>query len=227
MTIQQLARAANVAYSSAHREVELMRPLGLLRTKQVGRAVVCSWNAGSSASQALTSLLSAATREKSGAPTDEVLYWNLRRMGAPLALAGSKGEPLTKEETLGYSLDLTRRQPEVARVWPVVYARHREELDRQELAHLAGRLGQKRTLGFFLELTGTLLGEPVLPDEVNRGHDRRFRKTQDFFTSESSERARALAELRTPDVAKNWQFRMNMPLESFKTSFDKFGGRSS
>jgi hypothetical protein len=137
-----------------------------------------------------------------------------------------KGAPLDKEETLAYALTLARRQPEVARVWPVVYARHRNELDHSTLARLAGRVGQKRALGFLLDLTRALLG-PEAPSAGRRVQDARFRKTQDFFTTGSSERARKLAELRTPEVARRWHFRLNMPLESFKATFDKFDTRPS
>jgi len=223
LTVRQLAQKADVTYSNAHAELESMRQLGLVQTEIVGHSVLCSWNAKSNKVQALAPLLRAAEDKNSGQPGDEALYWNLRQMGAPLASAGGKGATLGKEETLAYALELSRRQPEVARIWPVVYARHREELNHQRLAHLAGRLGQKRALGFFLDLTQELLGQKA-PRAQNRLQDARFRKTQDFFVTEHSERSRKLADLRTPKVARRWHFRMDMPLESFRTSFDKFEG---
>jgi hypothetical protein len=224
-TVQQLAQAAEVSYSNAHGEVGSMSRLGLVQTEKLGHAVLCAWNADSKEARALEPLLRAAEDEKGGLPGDDTLYWNLRQMGAPLASAGGKGSPLGKEETLAYALGLSRRHPEVARVWPVVYARHREELDHEMLARLAGRLGQKRALGFFLDLTQVLLGRDA-PRARNRLRDARFRKTQDFFVTEPGERSRELAELRTPEVARRWHFRMNMPLESFKTSFDKFAAKA-
>ena len=34
-------------------------------------------------------------------------------------------------------------------------------------------------------------------------------------------RERKLAELRTPEVARKWRFRMNMPMDSFVSMFEK------
>jgi len=222
LTIRQLSREAEVTYSNAYKEVVGMKQLGLLRTEQDGSATVCSWNAGSAAAKALAPLLKLG-KGRAGRPSEETIYWNLRRMGAPLAKEGSEGEVLSPEDTLVLALGLARKYPDVARVWPVVFAKHRSEVDHDKLVRLAGRLGQKRSLGFFLDLTRTLLGNSGRAGCGKVPRDRRFRKTQDFFVGESGERARKLADLRTPADARNWHFRMNMPLESFKSSFEKFG----
>jgi|SRR5579862_323506 len=227
LTIRQLSHEANVAYSNAHMEINRMRQLGLVRTEQAGSAILCSWVAGSSAAKSLAPLLRELERNEVGVPSDNAVYWNLRRMVAPLSTAGSKGEVLSLEDTLGYALPLARKYPDVAKVWPVVFAKHRSQVDLEALARVAGRLGQKRSLGFFLDLTRTLLGDSERARQGKLLRDRRFKKTQDFFVGTSTERAQELAELRTPKVAKNWHFRMNMPLESFQATFDKFGARPS
>ena len=201
-----------------------MRQLGLVRVERIGHAVVCSWNPENPASKALSRLLEELDSGPAGEPDDDTLFWNLRRFDAPLARAGSKGKELTLEETLGHALKLARRYPDVARVWPIVLARHRSEADLDALVRLAGRLREKRTLGFFLSLTRTLMKDPSLSRHESALRDRRMGKTQDFFPAERGERARALADLRTPDVAKRWHFRMNMPMESFQSAFDKFSG---
>ncbi len=227
LTVRRLSRQTGVAYSSAHREVEQMRRLGLARVEREGRALVCTWNGGHPAARALEGLLRPSPGNRKGGPDDEALFWNLRRWGAPLARTGTVGAELPLESTLAYGLELARRHPDVARVWPVVLARHRSRMDLPALMHLAGRLGQKRTLGFFLSLTRRLLKDPSLGGPERRLRDGRFRTTQDFFQflPPQGGRARELAERRTPAIARKWRFRMNMTLESFVSTFERFAGR--
>lgn len=223
LSVRRLSIEARVAYANAHREVERMRRAGLVKTERVGRALLCSWNEAGPLSHRVRALLQAAT-PPAASPPDEVVAANLKRWGAPLLRTGRHTERLSLEETLGYGLGLARRRPEVARVWPVVFARHRGAVEMGELEALAYRLGQKRALGFFLALCGALLADPALTARSRRLRDARFRRTEDFFVLERGRRARALAERNTPRLAKMWLFRMNMSLESFRTHLEKFAG---
>jgi hypothetical protein len=45
-------------------------------------------------------------------------------------------------------------------------------------------------------------------------------KTTQFFQP-TTRRERQLAELKTPEVARKWGFRMNMGLDSFASMFEK------
>ena len=221
LSVRQLSRRTGVAYSNAYREVAQMKRAGLLRAERVGNAVLCSWNAGHPAAEAAARLLREAEAGRSRPPGEEALYRNLRRWGAPLIRTGSGREDLSLEETLAYGLALARRRPEVARVWPVVLARNRSAVDLGDLTAQAVRLGEKRALGFFLALTGRLLRDPGLSRSERRLRDDRFRRTEDFFLLDHGPRARALAARRTPSLARRWHFRMNMPLESFESLFEK------
>lgn len=218
LSVRQLSRRTGVAYSNAHREVDQMRRAGLLRSRRVGNALLCSWNGGHPAARAVDRLLRLS---RSGPPDEETLFRSLRRWGAPLARVATAGETLPLEETLGYALKLARRRPEVAHVWPVVLARHRTEVDAAALTLLAGRLGEKKALGFLFALTGSLLRDPVLARSGRLLRDERVRKTEDFFLLARGGRARRLAERRTPPLARRWRFRMNMPMESFESLFEK------
>lgn len=223
-SVRQLAQRTGLAYSSAHREVRAMEQAGLLRLRRVGKALRCAWDAGSPAARALRPLLQDPKAGGAAVPDEETLFWNLKRWGAPLARPGRPGGKLTLEETLAYGLGLARHHPDVARTWPLVLAMNRPALDLEVLVRLARRLGQKRTLGFLLSLTGTLLGEAKLAGTARLLRDARFRRTQDFFVVARGRRARELAERRTPPMAREWRFRMNTPLESFQASFKKFVG---
>lgn len=222
VTIRQLALEARVPYSSAHREVLEMRHVGLVRTKRVGGSLACSWDAGSPEAKALAPLLESSRKSREDRHGEDPLYRNLKRWGAPLVRGGRGGADLSLEETLAHSLALARRDPAVARVWPPVLAKNRRRLALRELASLARRLGEKKALGFFLSLTGTLLKERAFLDFARTLRDRRFRKTEDFFHDTGGARARSLAEKNTPRLARDWFFRMNMPIESFASLFRKF-----
>lgn len=224
LSVRQLARRTGLAYSNAHREVNQMKQVGLLRQKKVGKALLCSWNSDSAAARALGPFLRDPETHVAGAPGEEMLFWNLKQWGAPLTREGKSGRKLSLEETLGYGLSLARHHPELARVWPVVFAKNRAALDLAALVRLGRRLGQKRALGFFLSLSRKLLNDPRLAKTERALRDERFRKTEDFFVLERGRRARKLAEKRTPSLAREWHFRMNMTLESFRAPFEKFVG---
>jgi hypothetical protein len=50
----------------------------------------------------------------------------------------------------------------------------------------------------------------------------RSRTSTKFFARRESALARAVAEIRTPPVARTWGFHMHMPMGSFETLFEKF-----
>jgi hypothetical protein len=196
-----------------------MKELGLLRTESVGRALLCSWELRNPATRKLTALLDVPD---TGQVTDDAVYSNLKSWGAGLARNAQSTHQLTIEETLAYGVELARRDPDVAQVWPVVVAKNREHLDLGRLCLLARRLGQKRALGFLLSLTGTLLNDSILLDAALKLRDSRVRRMQDFFRATKGRRARALSEANTPDLARSWFFRMNTSIASFQSHLDMF-----
>jgi hypothetical protein len=223
LSVRELARKAGVSYSNAHRELMRMKEVGLLRTKVVGSALLCAWELRDPAARKLTALLETPGQKE---VTDEAIYWNLKVRGAGLAREAESTHHLTLEETLAYGLELARRDPDVAQVWPVVLAKNRDQLDLGRLELLGGRLGQKRALGFLLSLTGTLLNDSKLLDYAWKLRDSRVRRMQDFFKLARGERAQVLAEANTPDLARSWFFRMNTSIASFQSHFDKFVKRT-
>ena len=44
----------------------------------------------------------------------------------------------------------------------------------------------------------------------------------DFFADATSPRLRALAERNTPDLARDWNYRLNMSMDDFRTVLEKF-----
>ena len=222
LTVRDLSRKAGVSYSNAHREVVQMKRLGLLRTEPVGHSLLCSLDPESPAAHRLTALLAASGRGGPDHPGEDSLYGNLKRWGAPLHRTGAPGKPLSLEETLAYGLRLARRDPDVAQVWPIVVGKNRAGLNLDELEFLARRLGQKRVLGFLLDLTGVLLKDAALRSLAKRLRDQRVSRTEDFFLVQRGERARRLAGKNTPPLAREWSYRMNLTLESLQGHLNKF-----
>ena len=110
----------------------------------------------------------------------------------------------------------------LARAFPVLLARTRNRLDFEVLRQRATAIKEKQTLGFFLELTAVLTEDQDLRFVAKSLKDRRIKKTRDFFERVQGRRARRLAEQRTPEVARNWNFRIDMDLENFRQLFRKF-----
>ena len=218
LSVRQLASLAHVAYSSAHNEVQQLTRAGLVHVQRLGAALVCRWKANNAAARALETLL----REGADEVEADAVFSNLKRLGAPLVREAHSSLTLSPGETMARALTLARHHPEVARVWPVVFAKNQAAVTFEELVLVARRTGEKRALGFMLSLTATLLGDATLQDRAGQLKDRRTRHVEDFFLLGHGERAQRLAEENTPPVAKEWLFRLNMPMESFETFFKKF-----
>lgn len=137
---------------------------------------------------------------------------------------GEAGEVPRAEYVLAEALKLARQDATVARALPVALYRNRERLDLAELRRLAGERGEGRALGFFLELTAELAGDPSLARAARPLRPRRPRQRATQFFPVRSRLERRLAEDKTPSVARRWDFRMNMGLDTFEGMFRKAVG---
>jgi transcriptional regulator with XRE-family HTH domain len=169
-------------------------------------------------------------------PTSDVLKGWLAHYGA--ALYGPETDPLTvppPEIVLADGLKLARESASVARALPLAFWKTRKRLDFDRLLKEGERLGQARTLGFFLDLTSQLssdltfesaaaklrLGSRTLGSKTLGSKTLRSLSRPTQFFQPTTLRERKLAELRTPDVARKWGFRMNMGMDSFESMFEK------
>ena len=155
-------------------------------------------------------------------PTRDQVYAWLSHYGA--ALYGStRVNPSTvpePETVLAEGLKLSRQSASVARALPVALWKNRQRLNMDRLRREAERRGQTRVLGFFLDLTTKLSGETMFAAAAAKLYARAPAKPTQFFRP-TTWRERRLAELRTPAVARKWRFRMNMPMDSFVSMFEK------
>jgi hypothetical protein len=137
---------------------------------------------------------------------------------------------LSVDETLAHALGLARRRADVARVWPVLFAKNKARLNLAGLERMARSLGQERALGFFVSLLLEFMHDSGLASLERRlalgsGPPREM---EYFFLTPCGERLLNLERARTPDVARKWLFWMNATTGWFWGCFLKHGaGRAS
>ena len=153
-------------------------------------------------------------------PTSDELKGWLAHYGAPLYGPQNLSEVPPPEIALSSALPLARKSASVARALPLAIWKTRESLDLDRLLKEGQRRGQARTLGFFLDLTSRLSGDLAFEHAAQKLRGRTLSRPTQFFQPTTA-RERKLAELRTPEVARKWGFRMNMEMESFESMFDK------
>jgi hypothetical protein len=219
-----LAARSGFSFAHVYEELRAMESAGLATSRFEGRAKVYRANLAHAQGNLVLSLLAlpSSTQEETPAPEDRVIMGNLVRMGAPIP-APTEVPELSPEETMVRALKLARRNPTLARVLPTILARNAERLDWGEVKARARAMGERRTLGFFLELTGKLARQKKLVQAAADLADRRVKRSESFFISQKQGPfQKGLEKRNTPALAKKWHFTMNMPLESFALPFRKF-----
>ena len=216
-----------MTYSNAHAELRRLEQASLVRCKVLGSVHLFEANKDHALAAEFGKLVQASTPTQRPKKQDQAVQVmaNLAALGAPIHAETAPSANLALEETVAQGLRLTHRSPTLARAYPVLLARNRNRLNLERLSQLAGANNQKHTLGFFLELTALLENDPELRTFAQGLRDRRVRKVRDFFEGVHGKYARALADQRTPDVARTWFFRMNMDLDNFSDFFSKFSER--
>lgn len=224
-SVHALARLNRMSYSSAYAELKRLEQASLARSNVVGNSLVFEANTGHPEASSVHALVRAsadqATTPAECLQPDRVLA-NLASLGAPLRTETAPAVDMDPEEAVARGLCLTHRHPTLARAYPVLLARNRDRLDMERLRQRATELGEKQALGFFLELTGTLAKDRQLCSYARTLRDRRIRKTRDFFQARRGRYARFLADQRTPRLARDWCYRMDMDMDNFRRFYSKF-----
>jgi len=223
-SISSLARQADLSFSATHKELAEMKLAGLATSRHEGKDTVYRPNLQNPNADLLKKLLSAETSTsdyiagKQDFDEAEVLD-NLVRLGLPIA-AGVRSPVTTMaaETALARALVLSHHDPTLAKALPVLIDKLADRLDKGELVRTAKELGQKHTLGFFLQLTEALSGRSELRASLKDGRQRR---SLHFFPASTGRYSRELAKKNTPEIARDWLFIMNMPMSSFQSFFKK------
>lgn len=219
----RLAELAGVGFASAYRELQAMQRAGLVLTEREGASQVYRPNAAHPLAEAVRALVTAATPPPAEDAEVRRLRGQLAALGAPLQHEAVEPPAAPVEATVARGVQVAHRDPDVARTLPVCFYRQRDRLDPARLREHAAQLGEKHALGFFLALTTELSGDRRFDVWARPLRDRRRTAQHSFFSTASrSLRERRLAEERTPPVARSWGWRMNMDLETFRSTFEKF-----
>lgn len=223
-SVSDLARRGRVSFAGAHRELESMRVEGLALSERVGAAVAYRANPRYPQAALLRRLLEETEVGPAPLPladAERVRGW-LAAVGAPLLGARLPEEPMPRlEEVLAEGLVLAHRDPTVARALPVALWRQRDRWNHDRLVQAATRRNERQALGFFLDLTGRLGGDPRWSALSNRLRDGRRSRAQPFFSGRKGHLTLALSRKKSPPLALRWGYLMNMTLDTFEAVFAK------
>ena len=222
-SVSALARLANVTFSAAHRELDAMRAAGLARVERTGAGLLYRADTDHPQAGLLRTLATSPEVEAtSHAKHDEKVRRWLAGVGAPLGSAVRTGSVPPVEEVVSEALALAHRDASVARVLPLVLWRQRDQMNLPRLVREAKRRDERQTLGYFLELAGRLGHDARLVQAARALHDRRRKRARMFFAGPHGPRALAATRRNTPKEALRWGYLMNMALDSFRSTFQKF-----
>ncbi|WP_373046971.1 hypothetical protein [Vulgatibacter sp.] len=152
--------------------------------------------------------------------SDADIRSSLAFFGAPLQGCEPR-EVLDLDATLIAALALSRMDPTVFRVLPLVLKRNLGQLDLERLRELACSRELLAEWGMLVDLAGEVLGVPALTAQAKKlSREVEQRERGQYFRSRSYFEG-LLAERRTPDVVRRWGYLMNMPLHVFRGLVEK------
>lgn len=223
-TISDFCREGRLSMPSVRKELRSLKDQSLVCADVVRGREVLRANDKHPQHGLLVALVSidAPTTDKREVKKDERVRRALKALGAPLTVTGPQPPRMVLEDVVLDALELARRDATVARVLPVLLWKQRGELRWKVLFKGVSGAENKHVLGFFLALTTLLSEEQQFASLASLLKDKRIRQSRHFFHGVESPRAKQLAKLKTPDIAHEWGFLMNMELDSFRTTFDKF-----
>jgi len=221
-TASELARRLERAFAGVYKELQAMEDAGLATSTWDGKHRVYQAEHAHPLGNLLETLVKESTGQKRERMKDGVVLEKLAYLGLPVS--GPKRAPKAAdcvEELLVLGAADARDDPTAARAFPVVLWKLRDQLNFKLIEKYSRKQGQKQNVGFLLELAGKLGGDHHLVAEARAMRDHRRRKLQHYFRADS-DYAQSLAELRTPDLARDWGWLMNMGYDAFESTFEKF-----
>jgi len=224
-TVHELARAADVAYAGAYRELKQMADAGLARIAWERGKKVYSANEENPGSRLLRKLMNqpvnAPVAEK---PEPSELRSELASLGLPVfsdrAPSGTRRK-LRLETALVEAANLAESDASVARALPVLLFRVGTRVDYDALKRESRLADNSHRVGFFLELAGMLGNDAKMRQAAGSFFDHRRKGLRPFFSNQSKHSGELALE-RTPEVARKWGWTMNMGFDAFESTFRKF-----
>jgi hypothetical protein len=214
----ELAERAAVGFASAYRELQAMRRLDLVVGERRNGVMVFSANLAHPQADALRKLLTVS--DTAGGRRDEPTRERVAALGAPVLVRRRKATR-DVEGVLVEGVALAHKDPGLARSLPVAFYRQREHLDPKRLVSRAREHSEKAAVGLFLDLTAELSGDHRFADWARAFRDRRRHAKRPFFHTRAAALQASTQPDRSPGVARRWGYRLDLPLEDFRSLFEK------
>jgi hypothetical protein len=221
-SVSYLARESCLGFSTTYEELKHMESAGLAHAVHVKATLVYQANLDYPKAHLLRELLADRSVPQEQ-PNPEQILADLAALGAPLSAKLHSNSKSPPEKILTHALKVARYNPTVTRVLPLVFAKNKAFLNFDLLKELAIHSGDRRALGFFLDLTFQLSRHAQFKVLAEDLFDNRVKRKESFFLGQPQGKyLKLLEERNTPNVAKKWYFTLNMNLESFETLYNKF-----
>jgi len=222
-TATDLADKTGVAFAGAYRELKAMVESDLAKVEWGDGRKVFSANKAHPMAAVLRKLVNQSEAGKNTLSEEKQnLRENLAFLGLPVSAPKTAPEPgVTVETLLVEAANLAQEDASVARSLPVLFHKVRDTLDFDVLKHESWKMGNKHRVGFFLELAGELGNDRRLTEAAGGFMDHRYKVPKQFFNKQTR-LSEQVAEMRTPKLARKWGWRMNMGLDAFASTYEKF-----
>jgi len=222
-TATDLADKSGVAFAGAYRELKAMVESDLAKVEWSDGRKVFSANKAHPMAAVLRKLVNQSEAGKNTLSEEKQnLRENLAFLGLPVSAPKTAPEPgVTVETLLVEAANLAQEDASVARSLPVLFHKVRDTLDFDVLKHESWKMGNKHRVGFFLELAGELGNDRRLTEAAGGFMDHRYKVPKQFFNKQTR-LSEQVAEMRTPKLARKWGWRMNMGLDAFASTYEKF-----
>ncbi len=219
-SVRELALMSGLPYATAYELLHKMMKLGLVNKSTKGRATLFSSDLASEELKKFKALL--GLTEFKRRPLVDFEELDLPVVGELPELQKEKAQSV--EEMLVKVVALSKKNPTLLRVLPLLAKRLSPKLNFHELIYWSKRHGVNKELGFVLDLTGELSKDRKLFSLAKKLMDKRWTKSEAFLDSENNLDSfqAMLVEENTPALAKKWFLKMNMGLDSFKSHYRKF-----
>jgi hypothetical protein len=196
--VSELARSCGLSFAAAHRELRAMEVAGLALAERQGTALEYRANRRHLQAGALVSLLTPAAR------------------GGRADRATEDGNP-GPEEALVERFVLSHGDEAIALSVPGALWRQRDELDYGRLRRAATRRNEQHALGFYLQLTSQISGDPSFRRRAIFLQDRRRTALRPYFTADAGDSPSD----RSLPLARRWGYVLNIDLARFAAAFKR------
>ncbi|PWU12397.1 MAG: hypothetical protein C5B49_16460 [Bdellovibrio sp.] len=219
-SVRQLSLLSCLPYATTYAYLHELKKQGLVKSVLIGRTAVFSLAISRSEQEELQYRLGLPTvpaRALSEFPEVEVLPL----VGDFPELQIEKAN--TKEEMLVRALTLSKNNPVLLRTLPLLTEKL-GAMGTDLLNYWASKLKVKQELGFLLDLTAELSKKKKLSGLARRLKDKRRRRDSFFFEKENDLKGfeAKLVERNTPALARKWHLKLNMSLDVFESTYNKF-----